>query len=441
MMQKIDRKNIISRLYSKNSRMILVLLQLLLLYIPNVMLFSIQTDNGIIPASLCYFFAVVFVPYFLANLRSLKRPPVYMLLFFVFVFVFALVRVQRYGLSKSILHWAFALYIWLLIPNVGHDFTKDDWLRLLETGACVFLLMHMVLVLINADMYTQLLKGYFDGSGNGYYTALLPSLTRGGRNLDATWLALGAFFVRGKKKAFYVTYVLLFSFVGSSRVGIIAIGLVILWSLLYDPIYHLTFKNLPWYALYGVVVLAILICAGWVQGLFSRFGLHLPAPVKMFGLISDQQAAELATNLRSTSFLSGREAIWSLVPQAFRDNPMGYGVGNAMRVLKSEYGFASYEDVAHNVLLQFMLDEGIVGLVWFVGIVVLFLSSQWKLRPRFFEKPVAAFFFTYLVLALVQFHGGEALMHIVMAIGVCCPALLYAQEENTAPALAAQADK
>lgn len=82
----------------------------------------------------------------------------------------------------------------------------------------------------------------------------------------------------------------------------------------------------------------------------------------------------------------------------------------------------------HNVFLQLTLDEGIVGAVWFVGIVILFLASQWKLRPRLLEKPIAVFFFTYLILSLVQFHGGEALMHFTMAVGIACPSLLFAKD-------------
>ena len=83
----------------------------------------------------------------------------------------------------------------------------------------------------------------------------------------------------------------------------------------------------------------------------------------------------------------------------------------------------------HNVFLQFALDEGIVGIVWFIAMVVLFAVSQWKLRPHFLEKPIAVYFFIYLVLSLVQFNGGEALMHFTMAVGMACPVLLYAKEE------------
>lgn len=434
-MEKTSSNSLMDRLYTQKVRYVFVLLQLILLYLPHVELFSIRTDNGPIPGSLCYFFALLAVPYFLANIRKLKWPPWYLMVFFVFVVVWAVVQMPRYGLSKSILHWGFALYLYVLLLTFGSDFSREQWLRLLETGACVFAILHLGYALINGEAYLNQLKGYFTGSSNGYYASLIPSMTRGGRNLDATWLALGAYFVRGKKKAVYVSYVLLYSFVASSRVGIVGLGCVILWSLIYDPMYRLTVKRLKWYVLYAAVMVLILVGTGCVQGLLSRIGIHLPVPAQLFGIVSQQEADVMVAGLPSTSFFSGRENMWNLAPEMFRNNPLGYGVGNALRVMRTDYGFAGFEDVMHNVFMQLALDEGIVGIVWLIGIVGLFLVSQWKLRPRFFEKPVAAFFCTYLVLSLVQFHGGEALMHFTMAIGIACPALLYAKDADGAEPL------
>ena len=96
----------------------------------------------------------------------------------------------------------------------------------------------------------------------------------------------------------------------------------------------------------------------------------------------------------------------------FRDNPWGYGVGNALRVMKQSYGFTSYEDVIHNVFLQLLLDEGFLGGIWYIGLAAAFLYSQ---RKNLFLSPFAAYFLTYLILSAVQFHGGEALMQYTLA--------------------------
>lgn len=420
----------IDRIYSKKVRQILLQLQLLLLYLPTLMLFAIQTDNGPIPASLCYFFSLAFVPFLLVKIRHLKWPPWYLTGFFAFVLIWAVVNVPSYGFSKSILHWAFGLYLLVTVPNVGHDFTKEEWVRLMEVAACAFAFIHCAYMIIHREYLIEMLRGYFDGSGNGYFASYIPSLTRGGRHLDATWLSLGAFFVRGKKKALYTIYVILFSFVASSRVGIIAIGLMILWSLVYDPMYRLTLKNLKWYALFAVVMVAVLVLTGCVQGLLSRIGIFLPTPAQMFGVVSQQEAQAMTETLMSTGFLSGRDVLWKMVPDAFMARPMGYGVGNAVRVFRMNYGFNSYEDVMHNVFFQLLLDEGVIGGLWFIGMCIAFFVSQWKCRPRIFAAPIAGYFFTYLVLSLVQFHGGEALMQFVLAVSLAQPQLLFGKRET-----------
>lgn len=433
MMQIKEQDHLMNRLYSKKVRQLLILVQLLLLYLPTLMLFAIETDNGHIPGSLCYFFAVTFAPYLLVNIRRLKWPPLYLTGFFVFVFVWAFVCIPAYGLSKGILHWAFGLFLLVMIPTVGHDFSKEDWLRILEIGACTFLLIHFVYMIIHRDYLLEMLRGYFDGSGNGAFAAFIPALTRGGRNLDASWLALGAFFVRGKKKALYVIYVILFSFVASSRVGIIAIGMVILWSLVYDPMYRLTLKNLKWYALFAVVMATVLILTGCVQGLLSRLGVFLPTPAQIFGIVTQQEAQEMSETLVTTGFLAGRDMLWSRMPEAFAARPMGYGVGNAVRVFRMNYGFQSYEDIMHNVFFQLLLDEGIIGGLWFIGVCIMFFVSQWKCRPRLFAAPIAGYFLTYLVLSLVQFHGGEALMQFVLAVSLAQPQLMCPLQESAMP--------
>lgn len=350
---------------SKNKHVIkgLFVVQLLFLYLPTLELFSIPTDNGSIPASLCYFFSLVFAPFLLYRIRELRLPPWYITALTAYVFVLAAIRIPAYGLSKSILHWAFGFYLLVVLLNVGAVLEREDWLRLLEVGAVCFAAAHFLYMLLNWQTCVWLLRGYFDGTLSGSYGATLPSLTRGGRNLDCTWLALGGFFVRGKKKAVYTTYAILFSFLGCSRVGVIACGLLVLWSLLYDPLYKLSARNVKFWLLYAAALLLVLFGSGAAQAFLGRSLIALPAPAVLLGRQPPLavEASSQGDEQNLTVFLSGRAAIWSTVPQMVKDNPFGYGVGNAMRVMKQSYGFTSYEDVIHNVFLQWTVDEGILG--------------------------------------------------------------------------------
>lgn len=419
-------------IYSRRVRWWLLLIQLVLLYIPSFQFFSLQTDNGTIPASACYFFSVIFVPWLIMNLRNIRLPHWSILGLFLLVYVVAAIRLPQYGLSKSILHWVFGLYLIITVINVGADFSKEMWLKLLETGACVFLTMHIAFLLINSETVAWLIHGYYTGELEGTYAAKLPSLTRGGRNLDATWLALGGFFVTGKKKTWYITYCILFAFLGSSRVGLIASALLVIWTLIYDRQYCLTKKRIKWYVLYIALMTALLLWSGLAEAGLGRFSALLPhraatetVQIEVIPESDKNQTSEgdetketvtipsKETNERVVEFLSGRAAMWSRFPRMFWDNPFGYGVGNALRVMRLNYGFTGYEDVMHNVFLQLTLDEGFVGGIWFGGLVICFLYGQ---RRERFRSPYAGYFLTYLILAMVQFHGGEALMQFTLAV-------------------------
>lgn len=406
----------IGRFYSNKIRWRLLLIQLILLYVPSFQFFSIPTDNGSIPASLCYFFSLVFAPYLMILLPNLRLPHWSILGLFVLVYALAMIRWPQYGLSKSILHWAFGLYLIVTVLNVGADFTKEQWLKLLEAGACTFAILHVLHMLESYDLVLKLLREYWEGTLSSdqmrVNCSAITSLTRGGRNLDATWLALGGFFVRGKKKAVYGTYAILFAFFGASRVGMISSLCLILWTLVYDRVFRLTFKNLKWYILYGLCILLLLAGSGMM-----RVGVESIVPDSlMFWKQSEMAETE---NLQPEEpqiidgYLSGRGAMWERFPQMLRDNPLGFGVGNALRVMRQSYSFTSYEDVMHNVFMQLALDEGILGGLWFLGLCAAFLYGQRKER---FRSPFAAYLLTYLILSVVQFHGGEALMQFTLAV-------------------------
>lgn len=415
---RLLQKETIEKIYNRKMLFCLVLILLILLYLPILQLFSIGTDNGSIPASLCYVFSVLFLPYLLLNIKELIFPPWYITFLWLYVVAFAGVRLKQYGISKSILHWLFGFYLLVIVLNVNKKLKKEDWLHILEIGACVFAVIHFLYMLWNHDIVWALICGNFRGNPNGVYAFQLPSLTRGGRNLDCTWLGLGAFFLKGKKKAFYITYAILYAFFGASRVGVISICLAIVWSLIYDPLYKMTKTNCKWYCLYASVLLIVLFGSGTAQTFLARMSISVPAPAQCIEGFEESTGGQndlpVSVQEFTEQMLSGRAAMWKRVPQMFADNPMGYGVGNALRVMRLEYGFQGKEDVIHNVFLQWTLDEGVIGGVWYLGLLFAFLYNQWKKRPKFFTSPYEGYFFTYFVLSLVQFHGGEALMIFVL---------------------------
>lgn len=423
------------RVYSYSIRKILVQIQLLLLFFPNVQLLSISTEKGTIPGSLCYFFSILLIPYLLFNIRRLIVPKWYIIGLPVFAIANSIIHIHQYGLAKGILHWMFGLYLLVMIVNVGKDFSKEEWRCILERAACIFVIAHIVLQICNMETIIWLLRGYFDGSLNGWCGCYLPSITRGGRNLDCSWLALFGVFVQGKKRKWYQGYTFAFSMLSSSRSGIVASVILIIYSIWENK------RNGKGY--YGIkkcsgVILVwtvCLLCTGILQANVNRSSTYISAPADTihtifpqidFGekgftpevtdAVNDNASSESSDNGVVKTVLSGRKAIWEKVPKMFWDNPWGYGAGNAMSVMKRSYGFDSFEDVVHNIFMQWLLDEGITGGLWFIGLAILYLRRQWKNWKTKTLTAYDVFFTCYLLLGLVEFHGAEALMFFVLGV-------------------------
>lgn len=416
------------KIYSKKNRKIMLAIQLLLLFFPGVQIISISTDTGSIPGSVCYFYSIIFLPFLVWKIKNLAIPKWYIIGMPIFAVFNSILHIGTYGIAKGVLHWLFGLYILIVIVNVGEDIIADEWKKMLGAIACVFLLSHLLLQVLNYKTIEWLVKGYFDGTLNGIFGCDLPSLTRGGRNLDCSWLALFGLFVEGKKRKWYQVYTLTFSLLGSSRSGIIASVMLIAFNLWRDRNGEKRKEKNGKVVVELLIFIGVILATGIFQANINRSGKILPAPKEMICAITglqekgDEYQPFDWENMYDTEddsvkkVLSGRKAIWEKVPKMFADNPWGYGAGNAMVIMKSDYGFDSFEDVVHNVFMQWLLDEGIIGGIWYIGLLCAFLRKQWKNMKSKVFTPYDVFFGGYFILGLVQFHGAEALMFFVLGI-------------------------
>lgn len=373
----------------KNPKVLTALLTVwyILLYLPLLKITEIQTSNGGIPISLCYIFSIVFIPFLILQLPNLRLPPWYITGLYGFVILYGFWMMPIYGLKKSMLHWLFGAFLLTVLMNAAQFLKKEDWFKILQIGVLTFFALHLAFNILHWERIYDVVFG-------GQTAASLPSLTRGGRNLDATWLGLGCFLLRDKHiRIGCLVYSLGYSVLGVSRAGLLAAGLCLVWIWVYDDEFGLRKRTVWLWAGIATVGAAIGFATGMAQRMLSRIF---------------RGAGEGAA-----SFLSGREAMWENVWPMFKAHPFGVGVGNAIPVMRSEFGFASYEDVVHNVLFQWLLDEGFIGALWFVGLIAAFLYSQ---RKQKFRTPLPAYLGAYLVLSTVQFHGGEALMVFVLGV-------------------------
>ncbi len=363
----------------------LLTIWIVLLYLPILSIMEIPTSNGPIPVSFCYLFSIAFIPMLIFKLPKLRMPPWCISGLYVFVIVWACVSFPTFGFSKGILHWLFGAFVLLVLANLKDELDSERIAKVLETSIIAFFACHLVFNAINWRTIYSVVFG-------GEKAISLMSLTRGGRNLDATWLALGCFLIRNRKlRVGFLLYSFAYAVIGVSRVGLIASGLCLLWIFIYDEKYGFNKKT----ALVWIAAAVVGFGAAFATGLAQRM------INKLF----------LGFGEGTVSFLSGRETFWKNVPQMFLNHPFGVGAGNAIPVMRVEHGFNRYEDVMHNTFLQLLMDEGFIGAIWFLCLVVGLFINQ---RKKWFRSPLAAYLLVYLVLSLVQFHGGEALMIFVL---------------------------
>ena len=81
-------------------------------------------------------------------------------------------------------------------------------------------------------------------------------------------------------------------------------------------------------------------------------------------------------------------------------NPLGYGLGNGIEIIRSYDADTISEGNIHNIYFQALLDYGIAGLVVLLIAVALFIKKE---LPTLAVWPISAFILCYLCLGLIQY--------------------------------------
>lgn len=315
-------------------------------FLPNFKLFEMSKS---IPLSFFYLISMLFLPMLLNNIKEIKIPPWYITGIYTYMIFYSFMIINKYGFPRGITHWIYGAYLLLIILTCANDFNENDWLDIAQKAILIFFAISIVYTV--AFQWDYLLEITFGGKTP--YD--LRSITRGGRNLDATWLALYCFLLKNKKlRVFCITYATIYSIVAQSRVGILASFAVAIWTAFYLKKWN--FKSIKVYA----ILLLVTVIYGMMTFYIVDTRINDQAPVfEANQIIANNESSSIENSV----ILSGRGAMWSKADDMFFDNPWGYGAANAVFEMKKNYGFNSY-----------------------------------------------------LALSIVQFHGGEALMIFVLGI-------------------------
>ena len=125
--------------------------------------------------------------------------------------------------------------------------------------------------------------------------------------------------------------------------------------------------------------------------------------------------------------VNGRLDMWIHLWEAFKSNPMGYGLGNTIIYIQYFANQTFNVGNVHNIYFQMFLDCGLIGGFYFLGLIIAFLKKNIK---NFLKDPFIAFIISYLIAGLIQFRGGDAILYFVIGIYFALLNLNYVKGEK-----------
>ncbi len=299
----------------------------------------------------------------------------------IIVVLCAIILFPFYGFNSVIINYIFAFYVFFL----GYFlFDKLGEIKILRILRIATILINVVVICKAFYFYEEIsffLKHPY-GHPSIYY------VYGGGPNLEATWITLNSLFFINKKRSFYFS--LLFSFIISiiyaSRVSIIMIVFVYFFYFISNR----PTKKERKYILIASIASILFFGYFIVQKLSNLY------VIKRFMNIGE----------KSEGGSQGRMILYNAYMESFSYNTLfGVGPGNAMPYIEQAVNKSFLENNLHNYYLQVFLELGVVGLLFFLLIIMDVVYKNIRLK---LNCPFGIFILCYLLGSLIQFRGAES---------------------------------
>lgn len=124
--------------------------------------------------------------------------------------------------------------------------------------------------------------------------------------------------------------------------------------------------------------------------------------------------------------LSTRTIIWDAAIEMIKESPyFGYGyLGDGSKYIT--FGSGRQRD-AHNTILQYMLQHGIVGFIPLILLMILFIKNLVKQSGHYITKFILFSFFTATTMMLSEVYAFRYLL-IIIILGIYIPNIIREQE-------------
>jgi len=336
--------------------------------------------------NLYFYHIVIFVLFamFLLNLKYRKKisvPNKYITIFVVWSLVITIISFTRFGINGLIVNYIVNYLFVIFLLNMKDEIGPYDYIKIIKSVFWIVLVLVYIKLLFNIEYVVDLLNGVI------YRLNMMPTFFAGGINIEASWIALfGVFLISEKKGIIYWGLSLILAVVYLSRVAIIINILVLLWWIIINKKYKQIFMGL-------IIFIAISI-------VLSRFG-FIDMMMNRFYSIGNEPGSE------------GRIAMWEYVPEVVSENLIGYGCGNAIKIIEEKAGMEYTEQAIHNIYLQVLVDQGFFGLILYVGMITFLVVKEIKNK---FQNPFAMFLIIFFIQGALQMSGAEQALAFVVGI-------------------------
>lgn len=319
----------------------------------------------------------------LLNKRKIKIPPKPVCLFAVMVILISLLNAGYIGINSFIINYLFAFYGLILVMNIGVDFSEEDWCDIVRIVAIIMSVLVWVNMAVNYNAVINFIRDPYRGHPE------LNTFFGGGVNLEASYLAMmAAAFINDtnlKRKIVYNISIILICILYSSRSALL---------------------------LCLISVTLILINENKKKWLFLLFPVGVVGVGYTLTKIDLSFFLERFQSLSTESGVLGRFRMWTYAWQVFQNHIIGYGIGNSIPALIKYTGVYYSENNFHNVYIQMFIDLGLLGGVYYLGMVVAFFLKEYK---RVLKKPIQLMMALYFIACLLEFRGAEIIIYFYFA--------------------------
>jgi len=313
-------------------------------------------------------------PLFIFN-TFIYMAPILVVAYASVVVIIYLLNLPNYGLNADFVNFIYCLYLFLLGQFFGQRLGYTNALGVFNKAA-IFMI---IVVIINIVIHNNVILDFMSNpSGHPH----IASVYGGGVNLDSTWIAmLGVFVLSAKSRRIYYFFSFLISVLLASRIGLV-LNLIALF-------YKVPLTNIR--SIMSLTLIAvILMCSSILLG----------------GDYIIQRIQDAGSDYSSFA----RFNMWVMSVDVFKEYPFGVGMGNAISSLEEFHDSNTHEGNLHNIFLQTLLEQGIIGFILFILIPLEIIRYEFKTR---FNIPLAYFILMYYIAGLIQFRSVEVVFWFV----------------------------